>query len=306
MRMITRSYKGLTTTDRQNVEEILTVFRKAVVDLCTPRGLSQGQIPFGRPSNSIVVLDVQSIHIVVDDMPISGMPQHTYIDQRQIGKPIQFNALIEEAKREYGFQHPIGTSLPASILEGNRAEKKQQLQPMAGKVCIELLDKAKIELLDLPPGFQHFKRFFPQFLHDYPDNNRNVFLMMRFNKGEQYEQIQKTLRREMDKYEFTILRADNKDYTGDLWDNVCLYMLGSKYGVAVFEEIDKREFNPNIALELGFMLALNKRCLILKDKRMPKMPTDIIGKLYKEFDTYDIESTITLCVKEWIHDIGLS
>jgi predicted nucleotide-binding protein len=74
--------------------------------------------------------------------------------------------------------------------------------------------------------------------------------------------------------------------------------------VAIFEEIDEREFNPNIALELGFMLALNKRCLILKDQRMPKMPTDIVGKLYKEFDTYNIETSVTRSVEAWAHDIG--
>jgi nucleoside 2-deoxyribosyltransferase len=84
------------------------------------------------------------------------------------------------------------------------------------------------------------------------------------------------------------------------------YILGSKYGIAVFEEIDEREFNPSVALELGFMLAQNKRCLILKDRRMPRMPTDIVGKLYKEFDTYDITASITAAVESWIRDIGLA
>ena len=129
--------------------------------------------------------------------------------------------------------------------------------------------------------------------------------MMRFKPGEQYEEITEILRREMGKYGLHVIRADDIDYTGDLWENVCLYMLGSTYGVAVFEEIDEREFNPNIALELGFMLALNKRCLILKDQRMPKMPTDIVGKLYKEFDTYNIETSVTRSVEAWAHDIGL-
>ncbi len=102
-----------------------------------------------------------------------------------------------------------------------------------------------------------------------------------------------------------LLRADDKNYSDDLWENVCLYMLGCNYGVAVFEEIDEREFNPNIALELGFMMAANKRCLIMKDSRMPKMPTDIIGKLYKLLDTYHIEESIAACIEDWIHDLGM-
>ena len=101
-----------------------------------------------------------------------------------------------------------------------------------------------------------------------------------------------------------MLRADDKDYTGDLWDNVCVYMLGCRFGVAVFEEIDVREFNPSVALELGFMLALSKRCLLLKEQRMTQMPTDIVGKLYKPFDSYNIPATISVAVAQWMRDIG--
>jgi predicted nucleotide-binding protein len=82
-------------------------------------------------------------------------------------------------------------------------------------------------------------------------------------------------------------------------------MLGCNYGIAVFEDIDERDFNPNIVLELGFMLALNKRCLILKEKTLPKMPADIVGKLYKEFDFFNIESSISDQIKRWANDIGL-
>ena len=53
------------------------------------------------------------------------------------------------------------------------------------------------------------------------------------------------------------------------------------------------------------MVAHNKRCLLLKDRRMPKLPTDIIGKLYKEFDTYDIAATITKAVDQSARDIDL-
>ncbi len=44
---------------------------------------------------------------------------------------------------------------------------------------------------------------------------------------------------------------------------------------------------------------------VFKPYGMPKMPTDIIGKLYKPFDTYNIEETIGVAVDEWANDIGL-
>lgn len=162
-----------------------------------------------------------------------------------------------------------------------------------------------ISRLQLPPGFQQLARFLPFFLNDHPDPGKNVFLMMRFGEGEQFDQIEQTIRRKLQERGLTALRADDKDYTGDLWDNVCLYMFGCKYGIAIFEEINQREFNPSVALELGFMLSHNKRCLLLKDQRMPKMPTDIVGKLYKPFDTYNIQTTISSALDEWVRDLGI-
>jgi len=163
----------------------------------------------------------------------------------------------------------------------------------------------KIERLNLPPGYQHYARLFPRFLADHPHQERNVLLMMRFRPGHQYRSIANALRKELAICDLELLRADDKNYSDDLWENVCLYMLGCQYGVAVFEEIDTRRFNPSVALELGFMMAHNKRCLILKDSRMERMPTDIVGKLYEEFDTYDIEASLTRCARKWIHDVGL-
>ena len=145
----------------------------------------------------------------------------------------------------------------------------------------------------------------PAFLQDHPNVDRNAFLMMRFRSGPQYDDIHRAIREGMAGYGLTVLRADDKDYTGALWENVCLYMLGSRFGVAVFEEIDLREFNPNVALELGFMIAQNKRCLLFKDQRMPRMPTDIVGKLYKEFDSYSIADTIKKGIDAWARDLAI-
>ena len=52
-------------------------------------------------------------------------------------------------------------------------------------------------------------------------------------------------------------RADDRCYPNDrnLWDNVCTYMFCCKYGVHILEDIMADEFNPNVALEYGFMRA---------------------------------------------------
>lgn len=49
---------------------------------------------------------------------------------------------------------------------------------------------------------------------------------------------------------------------------------------------------PDVPLEYRFMRAMNRQVLLLKDNRMPKMPSDMTGKLYRTFDTYNITMTI--------------
>lgn len=35
-----------------------------------------------------------------------------------------------------------------------------------------------------------------------------------------------------------------------------------------------------------------KRTLLLKEKRLPNMPSDVVRRLYREFDGYDIENSV--------------
>jgi hypothetical protein len=49
-----------------------------------------------------------------------------------------------------------------------------------------------------------------------------------------------------------------------------------------------------------------KRTLLLKEKRLPRMPTDVVHRLYKEFDLFDIENSIKREIKRWVSvDLGL-
>jgi hypothetical protein len=60
-------------------------------------------------------------------------------------------------------------------------------------------------------------------------------------------------------------------------------MVGCRFGIAVPEDILVAEFNPNVALEYGFMRALGKPTLLLKEQRMlPR--ADILGTLWGQFD----------------------
>jgi len=293
-------------TEKAKVVDVMKQFIQLLSQECARFNLGARDVPFRTQRNFIVVSNPDGIYWVVDNVAIGGIPDCTYLDRRTRDAFPSIDALLGAAVHNLGFQSPMGIVLPVAVVAAPTPEQRESgLLTVAKQIATQLEQLAKINRLQLPQGYEHYSRFMKSFLSDHPNIETNVFLMMRFRAGDQYEEIVQALREALKAFGLNVIRADDKDYTGDLWENVCLHMLGSKFGIAVFEEIDQREFNPNIALELGFMMAQNKRCLILKDQRMPKMPTDIVGKLYREFDSYKIAESISKCIELWSRDIGL-
>lgn len=130
--------------------------------------------------------------------------------------------------------------------------------------------------------------------------------MMRFGKTKAHGEIVKAIRDTLMNYELSGLRADDKDYHEDLFPNIQTYMHGCQFGIAVFERIEQEDFNPNIALEVGYMLALRKPVLLLKDKTLKHLQTDLVGKLYRPFDPQDPAATIPREVNRWLEDRNLA
>jgi protein-tyrosine-phosphatase len=143
-------------------------------------------------------------------------------------------------------------------------------------------------------------------LTDYPNPPFNAFLMMRFANRAANRQILQALRSALGYYAVNLLRADQKAYADSLWENVKYYMDVCDLGVAVFEQLIKKDFNPNVSLELGYMLARCKKVLLLKERSLPRLPSDIVGHLYKEFDARDIPKTIRRAAEAWLRDIGIA
>ena len=101
---------------------------------------------------------------------------------------------------------------------------------------------------------------------------------------------------------YLAIRADEKEFTNDLWENVRVYLECCNVAVAVFDKNDQDNYNPNVAIEVGYMLSkVNKVCL-LKDKKLPKLPSDLISKMYKEYDSDDVEGTLPEQLGLWIRD----
>jgi hypothetical protein len=144
-----------------------------------------------------------------------------------------------------------------------------------------------------------------KFRADYPDRSKVGFLMMKFSTERPYADIADAVRQTLAAHDLHCLRADDREYHPDLYWNVMTYIYGSSFGIAVFDRVDAEVVNPNIAFEVGYLMALGLPVCLLKDKSIARLHTDLMGKLYRAFDPHDAGPTIRDAVGRWLSDLRL-
>ena len=168
-------------------------------------------------------------------------------------------------------------------------------------IIVPELIAQNIEISEAPIEIQESLK---RFKLDYPDPRKVAFLVMRFGETKAHIGINAAIKKGLKKYDITGIRADEKQYHDDLFQNVLTYMHGCGFGIAVFERIEEESFNPNISLEVGYMMALGKPVCILKDKTLKTLHSDLVGKLYREFDPFETGTTILEQIALWLRDKG--
>jgi len=136
------------------------------------------------------------------------------------------------------------------------------------------------------------------------DLYRNVFVIMRYAPKAPFVEIEKTIKETLQRYGLKAVLAKDVAFHQQLWNHVRFCMEFSRYAIVVFESILNPDFNPNVTLELGYMLAKGRPCLILKEKAMPKLHTDIIGHLYVPFNAHKVKETVRTAVENWLEGLG--
>jgi hypothetical protein len=143
------------------------------------------------------------------------------------------------------------------------------------------------------------------FRADFPDPSRLAFVMMQFGTSAAHDQVWAAIRHALDPQQFVALRADSKQYHDNLLMNILTYVYGCRFGIAVFERIESEAFNPNVALEVEYMMGLGKPVCYLKERTLRTLRTDLVGQLYREFDLQTCEETIPPTLLKWMSDKGL-
>lgn len=280
------------------VRELLDEFGDAVAASLRTVGLPPHASPIFRPFSLAVIRD--QTQVLVGFSPASGMATLNWIDQP--GDRFHPAAMVDLVQNRLGRQIAAVVALPRPEDPG----RVVRIQVAAAEHAREVETMHSLGKLGDISHVRHLETYLRQFLQDHPDPDKNVFVMMRFNDTEQMKTVYETIKSTLATRGMTAIRADDRDYTGELWSNIEVYLTGCRYGIAVFEDIDQRDYNPNVSLELGYLMGRGKRTLLLKEKRLPRLPTDVVHRLYKEFDMFDIANSVEREVGRWIDvDLGL-
>lgn len=144
------------------------------------------------------------------------------------------------------------------------------------------------------------------FLQDHPFD-ANVFGMTRF-PDEQDESDPDPLaaaleaaREACDLHGLKFHLASDRMIVDDLWANVAAHMWACRYGIAFFEDRKRRGVNYNLTIEVGSMLMAGRRLALLKDASIERLPTDLVGKVYKNVDLGDVDATAA-AIHIWLRD----
>lgn len=172
-----------------------------------------------------------------------------------------------------------------------------------------------------PPAWRHGLR---AFLEQWPFE-RNVLLMTRFPVPGAHDSLAvviETLRRTVRDHGLHLHVASDRQILDDVWGNVGAHMWGCRFGIGVLETLwgsrpgqsgpelgpiggHRAALSHNVVIELGSMLTLGRRCMILRDRGAPLPPTDLTAQIYKTVDLTSA-SAVASAASQWIvEDLGL-
>jgi hypothetical protein len=194
---------------------------------------------------------------------------------------------------QHRINHQWKTSVGLCIASG-------ELAPQTASVSTNTSDPALVP--PVPPAIQSS---LAKLQKDHVNDKAIAFVMMKFGTTKDHNEIINAIKTALKPHKIAALRADDRLYHDSLYENILTYLHGCSFGIAIFERIENDEHNPNVALEVGYLLAMDKPVCILKDKSVKQIQADLIGKLYQEFDSQNAKMTIPPVLTKWLSHKGI-
>lgn len=292
---------SLPETEQKAANEVIRNFGERVKKYAIALQVPASMLKVQQCTYLLVAKDSSHYHIVFADGP--GGNSLSYIDLTSHGR-LELKSIVRQVRIEVGdvawaFSYPA--NVPSTELDNHiqnivvqYVNTVLQSQNKPGKKISE----EAVSSPEIASGLEKFKT-------EYPTGSRTAFVIMQFEGTRLHKSIVQCIKDTLKKRGITALCADDKEYMDDLFPNVKVYMHGCDFGIAVFDRITQEDFNPNVSLEVGYMLGMGKNVLLLKDKTLKSLPSDLTGKLYKEFDTTEAEATIPQQIDRWLTDKGI-
>jgi hypothetical protein len=169
------------------------------------------------------------------------------------------------------------------------------------------IDKCLVDLLRCPPHLDAYTQDLKRF-HEEEDKpyEKSVFIMSKFprDKGSEDDiklnKVMEVVSNAIHDLGYFPRIARGAEFDALLWKNVELHLLGCAGGVAIVEDRYKKEFNPNVAMEWGWMRAMGKPVLYLIEEQFGAMRADIEGFVRHPFKWDEPEEGIPGAVQKWI------
>jgi hypothetical protein len=139
----------------------------------------------------------------------------------------------------------------------------------------------------------------------------NVFGMTRFpdealseELGDPVDQALGVARGACEEHGLELHFASDRSMSDDLWTNVAAHIWASRFGIAFFEDRVKAGLNYNLTIEVGAMILSGRRTALLKDTSVARLPTDLVGRIYRSVDLDDLDS-VSQAIHGWlVNDLG--
>jgi hypothetical protein len=162
------------------------------------------------------------------------------------------------------------------------------------------------EVVEFPPHHTRHGQLLAQF-HDVAAFDKSVFVMTKFPDPKipapvdaQLMAVIQAVRNAVKDCGYLARIASDTQYHPILWDNVELYLLGCRRGIAIVEDKYLPELNPNVAMEWGWMRGMGRNVLYLVEKDFKKQRADWGGLIESQFDWVNPEPDIKAAVEAWL------
>lgn len=252
-------------------------------------------IPLRSANRVHIVSDPACYHFFFVDVP--GPDTISFQRNNRSSRAESFLPSVRQHLGEIIYIIEVEKDLPLSSL-------KAKLEASAEKYFEESIKRVSEPAKGHPVLPSEIASSVAAFSKDHPKPQKTAFIVMSFHKTAAHDAIVSTVKTTLAKHNILGLRADDKEYNDELFANVRTYMHAADFGIGVFERIMQDDFNPNVSLEVGYIMALGKDMLLLKDQTLKNLPTDLVGRLYKPFDPQRIAETLPAHIEKWLKDKG--